>query len=173
MRAQIEAELDTAPLDDTPAADWEAALPYLCAVVKESLRRYLSTPYFNGVAMGPDRIGGVEILPGTTLHMPVWARHRHRLHWDSPVDFRPERFLGENGAAIAKYTCLPFGLCPRVCIGARFAQIELVIALAAILSKVRLSHVGKTPPVSVMRITLHRKRCADAGGDKMRGAAKD
>lgn len=155
VRSQIEAELDKAPLDDTSPADWEDILPYLCAVVKESLRLYPPAPYFNRVAIGPDRIGGFEIAPGTTLHMPVWALHRHRLHWQAPQEFRPERFLGVAGAAIAKYTYLPFGLGPRVCIGARFAQMELVIALAAVLTKVRLTHVGHTPPVPMMRVTLH------------------
>jgi cytochrome P450 len=35
--------------------------------------------------------------------------------------FDPNRFLGNERAAIGRFACLPFGAGPRICIGSAFA----------------------------------------------------
>ncbi|MFT6223488.1 MAG: cytochrome P450, partial [Paracoccaceae bacterium] len=56
--------------------------------------------------------------------------------------------------SIRRYSYLPFGDGPRICIGARFAVQEAVIILSTLLSRFRFAPVpGKTPKPSLI-ITL-------------------
>jgi len=51
--------------------------------------------------------------------------HRHRLLWRDPDVFDPTRFLPERSKTIERYTFLPFGVGPRICIGAALAGSHL------------------------------------------------
>jgi unspecific monooxygenase len=66
----------------------------------------------------------------------------HLMHYDErwfpqPHEFRPERFAGAKEAP--QFAYLPFGGGKRVCIGARWAVLQSVAALAALLQTCRLS----------------------------------
>ena len=63
-----------------------------------------------------------------------WVLHRHRLLWDDPDLFDPSRFLRGAQRTIERHAYLPFGVGPRMCIGAAFALREATIALATIMS---------------------------------------
>ncbi len=80
--------------------------------------------------------------------------HRQRGFGPQPDSFQPERFFGEAAKTIPRHAWLPFGLGPRVCIGARFAMMEMVIVLASLLRKLRFEFAGTRHPLPVMRITL-------------------
>ncbi|XP_053620210.1 cytochrome P450 6B2-like [Plodia interpunctella] len=66
--------------------------------------------------------------------IPIQAYHMDPKYWDSPNEFRPERFLPENLEKI-KDVYMPFGNGPRNCIGARLGLMQSLAGLAAILSK--------------------------------------
>jgi cytochrome P450 len=59
-----------------------------------------------------------------------WTIHRHRRYWRDPDVFDPDRFSAEREDEIIPGTWLPFGLGPRVCVGAGFAQTEATLILA-------------------------------------------
>jgi len=153
VRDQLEAELDTVVLDEDPST-WAAALPYTEAVIKESLRLYPSAPILARQSIEGDLVQGVPIPPKSDLLVSTWLLHRHREIWDQPDDFLPERFLGEAATQIPRDAYLPFGIGPRVCIGARFAMMEMVIVLATLLKRMRFDFAGDRHPLPVMRITL-------------------
>lgn len=159
VRARIEAEVDAVDLAALPPESWEGALPLTNAVLKEAMRLYPPAPHIAREAIGEDTINGpdgpIRIHPGTDVHVSPWLLHRHETLWSEPGLFRPDRFLGDGGRMIPRFAYLPFGLGPRVCIGARFAQQEMIIALASLVKSVRFDHVGDTPPEPVMRVTLH------------------
>lgn len=153
-RERLEAELDAAELDPEHPEDWGEALPWTTAVLKESLRLYPSAPMLARTSIDADEVGG-EAIPGSTdVLVATWLLHRQREIWEHPDEFRPERFLGEAADRIPKNAYLPFGLGPRVCIGARFAMMEMVILMASLLKGLRFHFAGKAHPVPVMRITL-------------------
>lgn len=154
IRARVEAELDAAALDPDHPEKWADALPFLEAVIKETLRLYPPAPHLAREAIGADRVGDIDIGPGTEAHMSPWLLHRQETLWRDPGLFDPTRFLGEEGAAIDRFQFLPFGVGPRVCIGASFSMQEMTIALATFLSAMRIDHVAATPPVPILRITL-------------------
>lgn len=154
VRDKLEAEIDNATLDEDDPAGWMDQLPWTVAVLKESLRLYPSAPILTRSTLGPDQLGEHKISDNTEIIVSTWLLHRHADLWDAPEEFRPSRFFGEAEKDIPRYAYLPFGLGPRVCIGARFAMMEMVIVLAVLLRRFRFDHVGTQQPVPVMRITL-------------------
>jgi 5-O-(4-coumaroyl)-D-quinate 3'-monooxygenase len=105
-------------------------LPYLQAVVKESLRLHPPTPLMlPHRASASVKIAGYDIPKGANVVVNVWAVARDPEVWDSPLEFRPERFLGENiDIKGADFRVLPFGAGRRVCPGAQLG-INLVASM--------------------------------------------
>ena len=116
----------TASLDDDGYAD---------AVVKETLR---VRPVIVDVARKLTRDTEVAgwLLPAGTLVLPAIAvLHARPDLYESPEEFRPERFM-DGGAE--SYAWIPFGGGVRRCIGASFAQVEMRTVLREVLRRVRL-----------------------------------
>lgn len=59
-----------------------------------------------------------------------------------------DRFLPENRSNIDMLAWQPFGAGPRNCVGIRFAQMEIKIALAKLLWNYRVVKTLRTPKVS-------------------------
>ncbi len=133
------------------AADVER-LPYIRQICEEALRLYPPAAVFSRTAQVEDRLCGREIRPGDTVMIPAYALHRHRLLWEAPDAFRPERFADRK--AIRRFSYLPFGDGPRICIGASFAIQEAVIILATLLARFRFTPVAGRDPRPVMILTL-------------------
>jgi cytochrome P450 len=109
---------------------------YLDAVIKETLRvRPVVTEVFRA-PNHPTELGGYLFEPGTQLAASILlVQLDPKLYPPDPEAFRPERFL--EGAP-EPYTWVPFGGGVRRCIGAAFAQLEMKIVIATILSRARL-----------------------------------
>jgi cytochrome P450 len=102
------------------------------AVVEEALRLYPPIAALSRMAKGRDLLGDVAVEPRTLIVIAPYVLHRHLLLWDLPDAFDPSRFLPERRGRIGRYAYLPFGIGPRICIGASFALQEATIALAAL-----------------------------------------
>lgn len=59
----------------------------------------------------------VTVEVGTPVIIPIRGIHMDEKYFPDPLAFKPERFLGENKDHIQKYTFLPFGEGPRICLG--------------------------------------------------------
>lgn len=59
----------------------------------------------------------IKIEKDTPIIIPVYALHHDEKYFPNPERFDPDRFLPENKDSITKFTYLPFGDGPRVCIG--------------------------------------------------------
>jgi len=70
--------------------------------------------------------------------------HYNSKYFPEPEKFLPERFLKSNENKVVPFSHLPFGGGPRVCIGQRFAMVEMKIAMAKLLSKFRIVATPKT-----------------------------
>ena len=133
-------------------ADDVARLPYVRAVIDETLRLYPPAAFLSRTAREADVIGRAEIYPGDTVTVPIYAIHRHRNLWEAPDAFDPDRFF--QAPPPERYAYLPFGDGPRICIGARFALQEAVIILASLLARFRFRPIPGKEPKPVMLITL-------------------
>ena len=129
-----------------------ARLPYIRQIIDEALRLYPPAAMVSRTARAADRLCGREIRPGDTVILPFYALHRHHDLWQDPDAFRPERFADRR--AIGRFTYLPFGDGPRICIGASFALQEAVIILATLLAGFRFTPVPGRDPDPVMILTL-------------------
>lgn len=151
---KVAEEIGSASLEETPPEDWGDALPFTQAVLKESMRLYPAAPILARLALGDDKLGDLDVKKGTQIIASPWILHRHEQLWKDPNAFDPTRFLGEREKEIQRFSYVPFGMGPRVCIGASFSMQEMMIVLASFLKKLRFDHVGKEEPQPIMRITI-------------------
>lgn len=153
-RQLVEAEIDAHFTGDVPPArDWLDALPKTRAAFEETMRLYPPAPSINRAAIADDRYGDCAIPKDVTVLVMPWTLHRHRALWTEPDAFRPSRFWPENRKAIDRFQYLPFGVGPRVCIGANFALQEAVIALAVLLHQFRFDCTDTCRPWPVQKLT--------------------
>jgi cytochrome P450 len=110
-------------------------LPYLHAVILESLR--LFPPAFMVARTSVEKInlGGYEIPAGTTLLASQWVMHRDARFYEEPEKFFPERWLDGLEGRLPAGAYFPFGDGPRRCIGQGFAMLETALVVAAIAQK--------------------------------------
>ena len=152
-REQVEAEIDAA-WDTLGAPEtWIDSLPRTRAAFEEAMRLYPPAPTIAREAKEADRLGDIDITPGTAIQVMPWTLHRHRKLWDEPNAFRPERFWPDAREGIDRFQYLPFGAGPRVCIGQTFAMWEGVIALAVLLRHYRFDTYRHERPWPVQRLT--------------------
>ncbi|XP_047326757.1 flavonoid 3',5'-hydroxylase 1-like [Impatiens glandulifera] len=109
-------------------------LPYLKAIIKETLRLHPIVPLL--APRCPSKsciVGGYSIPKGARVCVNVWAIHRDPFIWENPLKFDPERFMGSkwdfNGNDF-KY--FPFGSGRRICVGIELAERILVLFLASL-----------------------------------------
>ncbi|MFC0408589.1 cytochrome P450 [Roseomonas elaeocarpi] len=129
-------------------------LHYTRQVFQEALRLYPPAPIVARSARRDVQLGGLAVRAGTPVYIPVYSVHRHRSLWEEPDRFDPDRFAPEAVKARHRYSFLPFGAGPRICIGAAFATLEAVAILATLLPAFRLAPAGNERPELLMRITL-------------------
>ena len=127
-------------------------LPYIRMIIDETLRLYPAAGMISRTAQVKDQLNAHDVLPGDTVMIPIYALGRHKLLWDDPDHFRPERFADRK--KIDRYAYLPFGDGPRICIGASFALQEAVIILATLLAQFSFTAVKGKTPEPVMILTL-------------------
>lgn len=115
------------------------------------MRLYPPGAFLSRTARGHDRLSAAIVRPGDTVMIPVWALHRHRRLWDRPAAFVPDRWLGQTRPE--RWSYLPFGDGPRICVGMRFALQEATVILATLLARFRLTPVPGRDPKPVMILT--------------------
>ena len=153
VRDRLEAEVDTAA--DADGALALARLPFAKAVMEETMRLFPPAPFMSRQALRDDRIGRVKIPRGSTVIVAPYVLHRHRKLWDEPDAFIPERFLGPERERIQRFSYLPFGAGPRVCIGQSFSLQEGTLVLAHVVRAARLELPEDHPPMTPLhRVTL-------------------
>lgn len=146
---RLRAELDAAiPADvDVPTYDMVRDLPYLQAVISETLRIH-STSGIGLPREVPAGSPGVWIRgrcypAGTVLSVPTYSMHHSKEIWGEDADeFRPERWLGEGLTARQKGAFIPFSYGPRACVGRNVAEMEMRLIVAAWVRRYEVEFAG-------------------------------
>ncbi|TPW08595.1 MAG: cytochrome P450, partial [Alphaproteobacteria bacterium] len=152
--ARIVAEVNEVAGTDALDADHVAKLTFTRQAVLEALRLYPPVAILPRVCLEATTLGERRVEPGTLVIMPIYALHRHRLLWDNPDAFDPDRFAPEKGLERRRFAYMPFGAGPRICIGMQFALLEATAILATL---VRGAHVTPDPDHRIrplVRITM-------------------
>jgi cytochrome P450 len=122
-------------LADDPAPEEMQRLPYLGAVISETLRMHPTVSIVVRQLTSAMTTWETPREEGDVIGVALPALHADPQVWPDPHRFDPERFLTRKPPP-AEYS--PFGYGHRRCPGAAFASLELSIALGTILSRVEL-----------------------------------
>jgi cytochrome P450 len=106
-------------------------LTFTRQVISEAMRLYPPIFVTTRVAQKDVELAGHRVKAGTRINIPIYAIHRHRRLWSDPDTFDPDRFA-PGAAPIDRYSYLPFGAGPRICLGATFAMVEATTVLATL-----------------------------------------
>lgn len=128
-------------------------LPYTLMVIKETMRIQPIVPMIPRVLAADTSLGHYHLNAGAFVLISPYVLHHNPRHWADPETFDPTRFSTENEPKIEKYTYLPFGGGPRICIGNHFALMEAHFLLALMVSRYRLSLVPGTHIIPLRQIT--------------------
>ena len=142
-------------LGDAPAtADAVASLELHRRTVQEAMRLYPPVAAIVRTVVRAVRIGPFELEPGDHVTVATMPMQRNPAFWPDPHAFDESRFAPEATAARDRFTYLPFGDGPRVCIGAKFALNEAVLVLARLTPALRFAPSEGKPPKPMLSVTL-------------------
>ncbi|CAO2647926.1 Nn.00g088480.m01.CDS01 [Neocucurbitaria sp. VM-36] len=113
-----------------------AALPYLAACIKEAFRLYPPVPLGLPRETPDDgsTIVGQFVPPHTTLTIPQHAMYTHEKNFKRPMEFIPERWLGDSRFdSDEKQALQPFSVGSRDCVGKNMAYHEMRLIIAKVL----------------------------------------
>ena len=135
-------------------------LSYGAAIFNETLRLYPPLSFFSRESQGNTELAGSRCPMRALVTISPWVIQRHEQHWSEPNAFRPERFLSDANAddrRWARDAFLPYGLGPRKCPGAAFAQQEALLVLAELVRRFEVLPDPGHEPELVARLTLRSR----------------
>eukprot|EP00268_Persea_americana_P026050 TRINITY_DN2541_c1_g1_i6.p1 TRINITY_DN2541_c1_g1~~TRINITY_DN2541_c1_g1_i6.p1 ORF type:complete len:525 (+),score=74.64 TRINITY_DN2541_c1_g1_i6:148-1722(+) len=115
-------------------------LPYIQAIIKETLRLHPAVPLVFRKAIDNSEISGYHVPLDTHIFINVWAIGRDPNYWENPLEFRPERFIPSHSSGSSHqldirgqhYHLLPFGSGRRACPGITLAMQVMQTTVAAL-----------------------------------------
>ena len=146
---EVAAEVKSVTADGALDVD---RLKFTRAVIDETMRLYPPVFLIARAAAAPDTVGGLPVRKGDAILIAPWLLHRHEKLWADPEAFIPARFMPGTREP-DRFAYLPFGVGPRVCIGAHFAQVEATLALAKLIGAFRFALVDKKPVMALGIVT--------------------
>lgn len=140
QKVQSELRSNYDPTKTLQESDVET-LPYLKAVIKETLRLHPPLPFLvPHMAMDTCQILSYHIPKETQILVNVWAIGRDPKIWIDPLKFKPERFMQlETSETLdfkgQHFEFIPFGSGRRMCPAVPLASRLLPLALGSLLLK--------------------------------------
>ncbi|KAH1415788.1 hypothetical protein KXX16_008908 [Aspergillus fumigatus] len=133
-------------LDEAPSLSEFEKLPYLTAVIKESLRMSpgVASPLPRVVPSSGAHIDKTFIPGGTVVGMSSHFVHRDKTIFPNPDEFSPERWLNDKGRDLDKWL-VAFSKGPRRCPGSNLAWAELYLCFAYVFRKFEIEVDPSSP----------------------------
>jgi len=135
VAARLDDELSTRLRGSSAALAGAVDLPYLDAVVKESMRVLPPVPLQIRVAQHDTSIAGYGVPRGTRVLLSTFVTNRATNLYPDPDVFAPERW---SGLTPTMYEFPVFSAGPHACPGYWFGSNGVKIAVAAILMRCRI-----------------------------------
>lgn len=125
-------------------------LPYLQAIVKETLRLYPPGPLSGPREATEDcYVGKYHVKKGTRLIVNLWKLQRDSRIWEQPNEFKPERWFLEEHSNInfrgQNFEYIPFSSGRRMCPGLMFGIQVVHLTLAKLLHGFNISTPREEP----------------------------
>ena len=155
---KLRQEVSQVPVDGSglPKPKDLTRLPYLNAVIRETLRLYSPLPSFEPRSSPMDAIIDGYVVPaGTIVGMSPYCLHRDETVFESPETFIPERWLTPSGSLVPESDpknrqFWAFSSGARMCIGMHLANAELLTMTAGLYRKFSTStkQVDTSPSIT-------------------------
>jgi cytochrome P450 len=149
--AELVRELDSELEGDVPTISQLEGLPFLDAVLKESMRILPSAPILIRAANDDTSLGGFPLRMHDHVALSVYHTHRMTNLYARPDQFDPWRWFSINPGP---YEYLPFGAGPRACIAKVFSWLQIKLMTAMLLSRWKVRAVHNTRVDYSSRIVL-------------------
>jgi len=167
MQTRLREEIEQVVGDRAPGFGDVPKLAFATQLVTEVLRLYPPVWTMGRETLQDITIVGNTVAKGTLVLASQWLVHRDARWYVDPSAFRPERWTDEFRSALPRFAYFPFGGGARSCIGENFAWTEMLLILATIVGKWRLSMTREAssiqpyPRISLgqdhpVRLTLNR-----------------
>ncbi|EDK31643.1 cytochrome P450 family monooxygenase (macronuclear) [Tetrahymena thermophila SB210] len=135
--SKLQQEIDT---NQDQSIQCISQLPYLNAVIKESLRYYgPANILFDRIATSDHVIGGIPIKKGMIITPFAISMHRNQNIFENPHAYNPSRWLDKKISEINSFSYIPFSSGQRNCIGQHLAQMQTKIILNKFIKKFNFS----------------------------------
>ncbi|NP_001165994.1 cytochrome P450 336B1 [Nasonia vitripennis] len=138
--------------------DFLKSMNYLDQVIQESMRLLTPAGTLMKVCTEEITLKGFDgitcnLKPGTRVFISLTGLHLDSNYWPEPDVFDPERFAPENQANRHKFTFMPFGEGPRMCVGMRLALMIIKLAIVKLLLRYSIEQSSKTKKPLVLDAT--------------------
>nr|AWY62817.1 cinnamate-4-hydroxylase [Ginkgo biloba]AWY62818.1 cinnamate-4-hydroxylase [Ginkgo biloba] len=157
IQQKIRKELDTVLGPGVEITEPDTTrLPYLQAVVKETLRLHMAIPLLvPHMNLNQAKLGGYDIPAESKILVNAWWLANNPEWWNKPEEFIPERFLEDEQKIEANgndFRFLPFGVGRRSCPGIILALPILALSLGRLVQNFDLS-----PPPGHSKVDVSEK----------------
>ncbi len=123
-------------------------------VFRETLRLFPPVGFMAREATQTCPMRDKTVPAGSSIVVSPWLIQRHRKRWSDPDAFNPDRYDNDASREALRTAYLPFGMGPRVCMGAAFALQEATLILACLIRDFELQPVKGHVPEPVGRLTI-------------------
>lgn len=156
--ARLEAEVDAVLAGREPGPADATRLRYCGQVIDETMRLMPPVWIIGREASETVDIGGIPVVKGTTVLMSQWVVHRDPRWFPEPERFMPERWEDGLAQRLPPCTYFPFGGGLRSCIGNHFARMEMLLLLATMVGRFRLTLAPGAEVVPYPSLTLRPQK---------------
>ena len=122
-------------------------LKFTKAAIQEALRLYPPAWIIGRKSIKEDALGEYYLPSDMNVVFLPYFMHRSSQWWEQPDEFYPERFLSENNAMKHKFSYIPFGSGPRLCIGMQFAIMEMTLLIADLVKEFEWNLIENHPKI--------------------------
>ncbi|KAK8653537.1 hypothetical protein V6N13_127532 [Hibiscus sabdariffa] len=156
VQAKLQREIDGAVTNKTLTDADVAKLPYLQAVVKETLRMHPPGPLLSWARLSTSDVqlsNGMVIPANTTAMVNMWAITHDPRVWEDPLVFKPERFLvADVDVRGGDLRLAPFGAGRRVCPGKNLGLVTVNLWVAKLVQRFKWVQDSGAHPVELTEL---------------------
>lgn len=152
IQTRVQDEIDSVVGSSrSPTLEDKASLIYTEATMLE-IHRFCSLVPFSVYhsATADTKFAGYKIPKDSVVLVNLRDAHHDKGYWGDPENFRPERWLEENGNKLIRHEAfMPFSTGKRACLGDSLAKDTLFLFFTYLMQKFRVEKVPGSGPLSL------------------------